>query len=85
MLVLTRKKNESIVIAGNIRVTVLSTGGGQIRLGIEAPPEIPIHREEVHEQLRRSEKIPSPGTSDGETDPACFRPRGLRPSSCHGR
>ncbi len=48
MLVLSRKKNESIIIADQIRITVVEVRGDRVRLGIEAPREIPIHREEVH-------------------------------------
>jgi carbon storage regulator len=48
MLVLSRKANEEIVINGNIRVRVLSADHGRIRLGIDAPPEVPIRRSEVH-------------------------------------
>lgn len=47
MLVLTRKLNESIVIDGNIRVTVVAIRGNHIRLGIEAPIEVPVLREEL--------------------------------------
>ena len=48
MLVLSRKKNESIRIAGDIEVTVVEIRGDKVRLGIKAPKEIPVHREEVH-------------------------------------
>jgi carbon storage regulator len=51
MLVLSRHKNESIVIGNGIVVTVLSTGGRTVRLGISAPPEVPVHRQEVHQRL----------------------------------
>jgi len=51
MLVLTRRKDESIVIAGNIVVTVVSVDGGKVRLGIEAPSDISVHRSEVHESI----------------------------------
>jgi carbon storage regulator len=47
MLVLTRKPAQSIVIAEGIKVTVVSAGGGKVRLGFETPPEVPIDREEV--------------------------------------
>jgi len=47
MLVLSRKPDESILIDGNIRVTVLAIRGGQVRLGIEAPGEVTIFREEL--------------------------------------
>ena len=51
MLVLTRKLGESIVIGNNIRVTVLELQGKQIRLGIEAPQEVSVHRGEVYERI----------------------------------
>ena len=51
MLVLTRKKNESIVINQVIKVTVVEIRGDKVRLGIEAPRDIEVHREEVHEQI----------------------------------
>jgi carbon storage regulator len=47
MLVLTRKPGEVIVIGDNIRLTVVAIGGARVRLGITAPPEIPIHRFEL--------------------------------------
>lgn len=52
MLVLTRKAGESIVIGSEIRVTVLEMQGRQIRLGIEAPADISVHRGEVYERIR---------------------------------
>ncbi len=47
MLVLSRKRNESIVIDGSIVITVVEIRGDKVRLGIEAPREVPIHRQEV--------------------------------------
>ncbi|MEA1988294.1 MAG: carbon storage regulator CsrA [Pseudomonadota bacterium] len=47
MLVLTRRENESLIIGDNIKLTILAVKGGQVRVGIEAPNEIPIHREEL--------------------------------------
>lgn len=58
MLVLSRKKNESIVIDGNITITVIEIRGDKIRLGIEAPREVPIHRSEVQESIDAG--IPAP-------------------------
>jgi carbon storage regulator len=52
MLVLTRKLGESIVIDGNIRVKVVDVQGQRVRLGIEAPPEITVDRQEIHERRR---------------------------------
>ncbi len=48
MLVLSRKKNETIIIDDHIVITVVEIRGDKVRLGIEAPKEIPIHRSEVH-------------------------------------
>jgi carbon storage regulator len=50
MLVLTRRQGEEIVIAGNIRVTVVAVKGGQVRIGITAPPSVAVDRQEVHER-----------------------------------
>ena len=52
MLVLSRKQKESIFISDNIVVTVLSIQGDRVRLGIEAPREIPVHRKEVREAIK---------------------------------
>jgi carbon storage regulator len=51
MLVLTRKVDESITVGMNITVTVLEIRGGQVRLGIEAPKEMPVHRTEVFRSI----------------------------------
>lgn len=53
MLVLTRRKNESIIINDNIRIVVIGVYGDRVRLGIEAPPEIPVHRKEVFDLIKR--------------------------------
>jgi len=47
MLVLTRREGETLVIDGDIKVTVLSIKGNQVRIGIDAPKEVPIHRQEL--------------------------------------
>ena len=52
MLVLTRKIGEGIAIGSNIRVVILEIQGGQVRLGIEAPSEVPVHRDEVYARIR---------------------------------
>jgi carbon storage regulator len=56
MLVLSRKKNESIIINGNIEITVIELEDGRVRLGIEAPKSIDIHRKEVFEEIARENK-----------------------------
>ena len=60
MLVLSRKLNESIVINGNIRITVTSVRGQCVRLGIEAPEEVGIYREELFSQQDSSAPADSP-------------------------
>ena len=57
MLVLSRRMGETLVIGDNIRLTVLGVSGGQVRLGIEAPRDISVHREEIYQkiQLEQSE------------------------------
>ena len=55
MLVLSRKKNESIVINNDITVVVVEIRGDKVRLGVEAPKEVPVHRREVYEAIKRNE------------------------------
>lgn len=56
MLVLSRRSNESIVIGGEIVVTVLEIKGDQVRLGIRAPRSVTVHREEVHAEIQRENR-----------------------------
>ena len=51
MLVLSRKKNEAIVINDNITIVVVEIRGDKVRLGIEAPKEVPVHRKEIKELI----------------------------------
>ena len=53
MLVLTRRGGESVRIGDDITVTVLGDRALQLRIGIDAPKHVPVHREEVHERIRR--------------------------------
>jgi carbon storage regulator len=53
MLVLSRHRDESIMIGDDIVITVVDLRGDKVRLGIDAPKEIPVHRQEVHEALER--------------------------------
>jgi carbon storage regulator len=61
MLVLSRKPNESIVINYDIVVTVLSVKGNTVRLGINAPGEIPVHRQELYEKMQSQDVAMSVG------------------------
>ncbi len=55
MLVLSRKKNESIIINNDITIVVVEIRGDKVRLGVEAPKEVPVHRREVYDAIKRSE------------------------------
>jgi carbon storage regulator len=54
MLVLSRKVNENIVIDGRIVVKVVRTEGNFVKLGIEAPPDVPVHRQEIYDEIQKS-------------------------------
>ena len=56
MLILSRRIGESLIIGGKITVTVLETRGNQVRLGIEAPDDISVHREEVYLRLQEEKQ-----------------------------
>lgn len=56
MLVLSRRSNESIVIGGDVVVTILEIRGDQVRLGIDAPRSVTVHREEVHAEIQRANR-----------------------------
>ena len=54
MLALSRKKGEALIINNNIEVTVLEIKGDQVKLGISAPKEVPVHRKEVYVQIQEA-------------------------------
>lgn len=68
MLVLSRKKNESIVVNDTIVITVVEIRGDKVRLGIEAPREVPIHRSEVHAAIAAQAGTQVPA------EPSCSTP-----------
>jgi len=71
MLVLSRKKDESIVINNDIRIVVVEIRGDKVRLGVEAPKEVPVHRQEVYEAIARGE--PAPPAEVAVPDPGAAR------------
>lgn len=63
MLVLSRQRDESIIIGDNIVITIVDIRGDKVRLGIQAPKEIPVHRQEVYDAIKREASQPE------KTDP----------------
>lgn len=57
MLVLTRRPGESVIIAGDIKITVVSVGPGRVKLGIEAPPHVRVDRQEIHDKIEQSADV----------------------------
>jgi carbon storage regulator len=56
MLVLSRQRDESIIIGDNVVVTIVDIRGDKVRLGIQAPNEIPVHRQEVYEAIQKENR-----------------------------
>ena len=63
MLILTRREGESVKIGDGITITVLDVKGNQVRLGIEAPKDVAVHREEIHARICRE------GLASGSAEP----------------
>ena len=53
MLILTRKVNESLIVGDRVTVTVVGVKGNQVRIGIDAPKDVEVHREEIYERLQQ--------------------------------
>ncbi len=80
MLVLSRKVNQSIMVGDNVRVVVVAVDRDQVKLGIEAPREIAVHRSEIYEEIQRSnrsaaEVAVSPGEHPAAVERAALQPR----------
>jgi carbon storage regulator len=83
MLVLSRQRDESIIIGDNIVITVVDIRGDKVRLGIQAPTEIPVHRQEVYEAIQR-ENMKAAGLDPDEAPPDMSKfpnRRGAKPST----
>ncbi len=81
MLVLSRKANQSIMIGSDIRILVVGVERDQVKLGIEAPKDVPVHRFEVFADIHHSPEVPSrveadPSPADGDADPKGIASRG---------
>lgn len=64
MLVLSRQRDESIIIGDHIVITIVDIRGDKVRLGIEAPTEIPVHRQEVYEAIQRENQQRTDGPAE---------------------
>jgi carbon storage regulator len=64
MLILTRRVGETLMIGDNVTVTVLGVKGNQVRIGINAPKDLAVHREEIYQRIKREQLGPA-----GETGP----------------
>ena len=73
MLILTRRVGETVMIGGEVTVTVLGVKGNQVRLGINAPKDVAVHREEIFERIKAEQEggLPASGTNgSGHSHPA---------------
>ncbi len=66
MLILTRRVGETVMIGNDVTVTVLGVKGNQVRIGINAPKNVAVHREEIYERIKREQQ----GDSQGESQNA---------------
>jgi len=65
MLILTRRVGEALMIGDNVTVTVLGIKGNQVRIGVLAPKEVGVHREEIYERIRHEKDDTAPSAEPG--------------------
>jgi carbon storage regulator len=66
MLILTRRVGETLMIGDEVTVTVLGVKGNQVRIGVNAPRDVAVHREEIYERIKREQAAGLQGESSGE-------------------
>ena len=69
MLVLSRHRDESIMIGDDVMITIVDIRGDKVRLGIDAPQEVPVHRQEVYDAIKRSEQQSGNGEASSHSQP----------------
>jgi len=66
MLILTRRVGETLMIGDNVTVTVLGVKGNQVRIGVNAPKDVAVHREEIYERIKREQEMSGGGSANSE-------------------
>ena len=70
MLILTRRVGETVMIGDEVTITVLGVKGNQVRVGINAPKSVAVHREEIYERIKREQQADEPEKPKAEYAPA---------------
>ena len=66
MLILTRRVGETLMIGDDVQVTVLGVKGNQVRIGVNAPKEVSVHREEIYERIKREQQAQPEGAAGAQ-------------------
>jgi carbon storage regulator len=69
MLILTRRVGETVMIGDDVTITVLGVKGNQVRVGINAPKNVAVHREEIYERIKREQQSDPTGSDSADAPP----------------